>query len=135
MSSGRVSGLRAVFEADRGRQDGTDAPARRAPAAPKLLRAAMAGRDEPPATPARCAEGRIVSNAEGSVVALGKHPAYSHLYYCGQKRDIPGSDGVCGTSLRPQHLLLPCPCSCASRGSRHFPLIAACRAPPFCCRP
>ena len=54
---------------------------------------------------ARCAE-KVMKNDEGNQVSLGDDSFPGHIgsdkYYCGQRRQIPGSDGQCGPTAGPQ---------------------------------
>jgi hypothetical protein len=89
-----VSALRTMFEKSatgRGELE---------PAAPRLLvrprttaQEKETGEQQAPASATHC-----VLNSEGNPAALGRHPQFTHVYYCAQRRDIPGSDGVCGDS-------------------------------------
>jgi hypothetical protein len=47
-------------------------------------------------------------NTDGNAVALGRHPDFKSLYYCGQERPIPGSDGFCGNASVPARMLMAC---------------------------
>lgn len=43
-------------------------------------------------------------NCDGAVVSRGRDPDCEHLFYCGRRAEIEGSDGRCGPSNGP-----PCP--------------------------
>jgi hypothetical protein len=47
-------------------------------------------------------------NTEGNAVGLGRHPDFKTLYYCGQERPIPGSDGFCGNASVPARMRVAC---------------------------
>lgn len=153
-----VSALRAMFEAG-GRRETEDAGERRerppprpdapAPPAPRLLarreaaaapgaaeqgaargRAPSAAHGDAGASGEPSAEWPLLNN-EGNAVALGRHPDFKSLYYCGQERPIPGSDGFCGIASCSS--LAMCCCAPRLRGPR--PLRALVSLPPPRSRP